>query len=155
MGYFPKATQQTSSKARAIPAALPTTSGVYLVVCVIRTSPHQSNETHSLLPRGTYGREQECRNGPFSAPSSWCPPASQARVHFPVPTSAFTVTCPPCPQPLVRPGSAGSETAPQEDMRESLSATPSSLSTQNRRKAAAYLPKRMRALGFYLCRNLT
>lgn len=58
------------SKARAIPAALATTSGGCLVVCVIRTPPCQSNETHSALPRSTYGRELVYRNEPPLGPAS-------------------------------------------------------------------------------------
>lgn len=53
LGYFLKATQQTSSKARVIPGAFSTALGSCLVVCIIGTSPPKSIETHSALPRST------------------------------------------------------------------------------------------------------
>lgn len=44
---------------------------------------------------------------------------------------------------------------PQADLGESLSAFHGSLFTQNIGRTAAYLQKRMRALGFYLCQILS
>lgn len=105
-----------------------------------------------------HGREQMYIDSPSSASSFWCPPASQARVPLPVPIAAFTVTCSPFPEPLIHMRSTSSRKRcppppKKRSKRKPFCHSQLAFHTESQ-KSAAYLPKRMRALGFYLCRDL-